>query len=402
MTETLERESAVALPWRQRYKRWERVHQRRTTVDAVLGMLACLLVVAVMGVMNARAEAPAPPADDPDGTVLSMAMVGDIMFGRHVDEVVRNRGLDHPLSHVADHLASADYVTGNLEQAILAEDPGAAGVEYPEAEKLIHLWSGPETAQALADVGFTTLNLANNHAMDYGELGLADTLDALEDAGLSQAGAGASLQDATDILYEDIGGVTVATLGFTDVYVGDFTAQSFRGGVVAADPDVIGPTVREAAEEADLVVAHVHWGDEYDWRPRSEQIELGRQLAEEGVDIVIGHHPHVLMPVEVHGDSVIFYSLGNFVFDQGWTRTRESVIAGYELAEDGTATIELTPTYVREGRPRPLQGWISRYRQARVFSQLTGRADGWEREGDVLRLELDHGHVLDGVSSDGE
>jgi gamma-polyglutamate biosynthesis protein CapA len=397
VTETLERPTETALPWRQRYQRWTRVHQRRASKEAVVGAVLCLAVVLTLAFTGPRAAAPAPPADDGGEHLLSIAMVGDIMFGRHVEEVTSRRGMDFPLSHVTDHLATADFVTGNLEQAIRL-DP--SGTEYQEADKFIHLATGPEPLDALRDAGFTHLNLANNHTMDYGEAGLMDTLTALDDAGLQQIGAGTDVIDATDIHYDEIGGLTVAWLGFTDVLVAGFAAHPFGAGVLPAEPEIVGPTIREAAQEADLVIVHIHWGEEYDWRPNRRQVELGRQMVDEGADIVIGHHPHVLMPVEHHGDGLIFYSLGNFVFDQGWTRTRESAIVNYRLAEDGTATVELVPVFVREARPRPVQGWTGRYRQERIFQQLTARTDGWERHGDVLRRDFDHAHVFGGA--DGE
>ena len=396
MTVTLERTDPRPLTWRQRYQRLLWDHKRLATLHSIVGVAICAALVLTLDVAYRSAEGPAPPPDHPADTAFSMAMVGDIMFGRHVEEVTAQHGLAFPLDRVREHLARADHVTGNLEQAVLTDDPS----QYEQIDKFIHLSTGPEALEALAEAGFSSLNLANNHAMDFGELGLAETMLSVEEAGMSHTGAGISSIEGAEIDYEDFGDITVAMLGFSDVYVADFTAQPFRGGVLPADPEVVGPIIREAREEADLVVAHVHWGEEYDWAPTSRQIELGRTMADEGADIIIGHHPHVLMPVEHYGDSVIFYSLGNFVFDQGWTRTRESAIAEYVLAEDGTATIELTPVLVREGQPRPLHGALARYRQSRIFAQLDGWAEGWQREGDTMTLQIDHTHVQGGLGGE--
>ena len=89
---------------------------------------------------------------------------------------------------------------------------------------------------------------------------------------------------------------------------------------------------------ADLVVVNMHWGQEYSTSATSRQTELAKAVIDAGADVIIGHHPHVLQSFDVYNDGIIFYSLGNFVFDQGWTRTKDSAMVQYHLAEDGQAT----------------------------------------------------------------
>lgn len=377
------------LTWYERVQRTARHHQRNATRDTVIATLAAGALLAVLSLPGQAASTPELPPDD---TALSAVAVGDLMFGRFVAEVVEERGPDWPFARVAPYLEAADYVTGNFEH------PVVLGEGYPEAEKLIHLKTGPETVEALARANFTTLSVANNHTMDYGEPGLADTMTVFADAGIPIVGVGENREAALEILYEEYNGLEVATLGFTDVYSEGFTAQAFRGGVLPTDPDVFLPLIAEAAAEADLVVVHVHWGQEYDTSPHPRQEALGRAMADAGADLVIGHHPHVLMPVERYGDSVIFYSLGNFVFDQGWSRTRETVLARYLLAEDGTARIELVPLWVREAQPRPLDGPTAGYRRARIGRALSGYGVELEREDGVFAFTVDHRHVVEGAA----
>jgi gamma-polyglutamate biosynthesis protein CapA len=372
-----------------------RLRQQRSTAtrDAILGILACALVLVLDGSLDAvpnAAERVAAGSNDQaeqDDAAFTAAMVGDVMFGRHVERVTERRGLDAPLAKTA-HLLQGDYVSANLEQVISDDE------DLPEAEKLIHLQSGTEVAQVLADAGFTTVSLANNHAMDHGIPGLRDTIEALEAAGLEHAGAGEDLDAAMAVNLQEHGDLTVATLSFTDVYVQGFIARSFQGGVLEADPDVFVPLIRKAREEADLVIAHFHWGEEYDLRVRADQREMAEWAAWAGADIIVGHHPHVLLPVERIGDSVVFYSLGNFVFDQGWTRTRESVVARYILQEDGIARIELVPVYIREATPREVPGPRGTYRRERIFQQVRGDGFEWHRDNGRLVTEIDHSHVL--------
>ena len=384
-----------------------RLRRQRETArrDAAIGaVIAALLVTtldsgALLAVVAASADDAAPSelsqhgeADPSADAVFTASMVGDLMFGRHVERVVERHGADALLADVAP-LLTGDYVSGNLEQVISEQD------DLPEANKLIHLVSDRRAVDALVAAGFTTLSLANNHSMDHGIPGLRDTIEALDEAGLQHAGGGLDLAAAVETNYQEFGGLTVATLSFTDAYVQGFIARAFQGGVLEAEPEVFIPLLQQASQNADLVIANFHWGEEYDFGPNRRQRELAEIAAAAGADIIIGHHPHVVMPVERIGDTLVFYSLGNFVFDQGWSRTRESVIARYSLGEDGMARVTLVPVYITEGTPRAVSGPLGVYRRERIFQRLRG-GDGieWRREGDHLVADLDHRHVVEGVT----
>jgi gamma-polyglutamate biosynthesis protein CapA len=395
-----------ALGWRAMLKRRVRRHRAHAARDAVIGAVLCLLVVAglhgadewqraeAQAAQQAAAadavDAEATPAAASEDVRFSAAMVGDVMFARHVEEVIARRGAGSLLAHVTPHL-QADYVSANLEQVVSPRVD-----ELPEADKIIHLGGPPEPLDALVEAGFTLVTLANNHTMDHGLPGLQDTIAAVEAAGLAHVGAGEDLQDAARIHYEDHGDLTVATLSFTDSYVEGFIARAFQGGALGAGTDMMTRLVQEAAGTADLVIAQFHWGDEYDFAPNQRQRDLAEEAALAGADIVVGHHPHVLKPVEMIGSTVVMWSLGNFIFDQGWTRTRESAIARYELGDDGIARLELVPVYIREATPRPLaEGVLGEYRRWRIFSQLRGDGLEWRREGGSLVADIDHRHLLD-------
>ncbi len=379
--------------WRGRLQRALRRQRRHAGRDATIGLVACAaIVLGAPQLPSASTGAVNPPVDD--DAAFSAAFVGDIMTGRHVQEVVEHRGYASLLEPTRP-LLEADYVSGNLEQ-VIAEDAEA----LPEADKFIHLSDGPEAVEALADAGFTTLTLANNHTMDHGIPGLEETIAAVEAAGLDHAGAGLDLAAAQEPAVAQHDDLTVATLSFTDTYVEGFPARAFQGGVLTAEPDEVESLVEETAAEADLTIAQFHWGEEYDLGPSDDQRELAEVAAEAGADVIVGHHPHVLMPVERIDDALVLYSLGNFVFDQGWSRTRESAVARYELDADGTARVVLVPALVREATPEPLTGPLSPYRRARIAQQLQGAGLDWEREGIALVAELDHGHVMEGHEQD--
>jgi gamma-polyglutamate biosynthesis protein CapA len=381
--------------WRGRFQRRLRRASLTSGRDSLVGLAVSLAFVVgahTTGLFEGRAAA--APDEPGDEVVFTATMVGDLMFARHVERVAERHGHRWLLEPV-EPLLQADYVTGNLEQVV-----SDRADELPEADKLIHLASDRRAAEALAEAGFTTVALANNHLMDHGIPGLRDTIEILDEVGVAHAGAGETIDDAMSILYEEHGDLTVATLSFTDSFVVGFVARAFQGGVLSADLQRASRLIREANANADLVVAHFHWGQEYAFRPDATQRELAEMAAASGADIVIGHHPHVLQSVERIGDTLVLFSLGNFVFDQGWTRTRESTIARYHLAEDGQARVEFVPILVREGAPRVVDGPMAAYHRERIFHRLRGDGLTWEREGDRLVTTIDHSHVIERAAAE--
>ncbi|MFC4078366.1 CapA family protein [Salinithrix halophila] len=329
--------------------------------------------------------------------VLTMTMVGDMMLGRHVEKVAERKGSDSLFRYVKPLLKESDLVTGNFESPILLGDPE----KYPPFDKAIRLNAGQESAVALKKAGFTSVNLANNHMMDYGGPGVSDTKKAFEQARLETVGAGRDRYNAKQILYQEVNGLKVATMGMTDVYQSGFPARQGTPGILPASPKTVLPLVRSAEKSAALVVVHIHWGVEYDNNVHPRQRDLGRALVDAGADIVVGHHPHVLEPVEIYKNGIILNSTGNFIFDQGWSRTRETALFRYRLAKNGTAKLEVIPMWISEGHPRPLAGLRNLYRREKIYLQLTegwiyskAWKKEWKREGDKLVRELDHSRIL--------
>jgi gamma-polyglutamate biosynthesis protein CapA len=363
----------------------------RAPRDAVVGFLIAALVVGLLqGTSWITGEAAvAAPVETDEDAVFSAVLVGDVMFGRHVERAADRHGHDWLLSHVQP-LFDADYVSANLEQVVTDRVD-----ELPKADKLIHLASDRQGVEALHRAGVTTLSLANNHMMDHGIPGLSDTLAAIDDIGFEYAGAGMTLEDAVQINYQEHGDLTVATLSFSDAWVAGFVARAFQGGVLSADRNRTTRLIREASLTADLVIAHFHWGTEYGFVPDARQRELAELASDAGAHIVVGTHPHVMQAVERIGNTLVLNSLGNFVFDQGFSRTRETALVRYELGSDGVGRVEFVPLEIREGAPRMLSGPLAPYRRARIFGRLEGDGLAWTREGGSLFTEIDHRTVLE-------
>lgn len=364
-----------------------RKHRKKAFPHAVIGLAVSFLILMVASLWP-QAEPQALETASEDDSVFTASFVGDIMTGRYVEQVMDHRGSDFIFQHARPYFEEADYVTGNFENPVLLEEK-----EYVPADKEIHLQAGEASVDMLEHAGFSVLNLANNHMLDYGQEGLEDTLTVFENSGLDTAGAYTDRLDEQMVSYQQYDGLVVATLGVNDVW-----SASGRLGLVESNPSQALPMIEEASREADLVVVHVHSGVEYTSTPTERQEVLMKAYVDAGADIVVGTHPHVLQSVEVYEDGIIFYSLGNFVFDQGWTRTRDTILAQYELKSDGIAEIELVPFRVYESQPRPLSGIAQGYFRERIYQQLTKDttdSDVYERRGDRLVFTVDHSHVLD-------
>lgn len=239
-----------------------------------------------------------------------MIAVGDIAFtGRLADNPTQA-----VFRSVCDCLKTADIAIANLE-CVFSED-----VAGPVQGKCT-IRSDPAWAEVMREVGINVVSLANNHIMDYGEKGLFRTIAALESAGIVHAGAGRNLEEARSPKFMDVGGRRTAFLARSSVIVSSKCyAESETSGVAYLDVAETKKTLAQCKKSADLVVLSVHWGIEQYAYPCASERDLARELLEAGADVILGHHPHVLQGIERIDNSIVAYSLGNFVFDDfEWT-----------------------------------------------------------------------------------
>ncbi len=270
---------------------------------------ACLLLLG-LGACRNRVVKPAPPAP----ISLSLVAVGDILM--HQD-VKRAADLDPngfqalwvdliPLFH------EADLAFGNLETPV-APTTGRPGVPFQ--------FNAPESLPAaLRASGFTVLSTANNHAFDQGTKGVSETLNRLQAEHLVAIGSGEDRPRAETTQIVERQGLRIAFLGFTDIFNIDLNRRATEPWVRPLDLEPALQAVREARGQADLVVVSIHWGNEYQHQPTKRQRDIAHALVTAGGDVILGHHPHVLQPVELMeagGRKVLVaYSLGNFISNQ--------------------------------------------------------------------------------------
>jgi hypothetical protein len=236
---------------------------------------------------------------------LKIAFCGDIMPGAEVAQHMGSSTIADWLREVSSAWEGAHLLIGNLESPCVVE---AKPVKNKPPELVFQ--TPACRLQELVEAGFSAVTLANNHVLDCGPNGLSETLQEIKRAGLYHAGAGMNLADALKPAFIPVRGVTVGLTAFCYGPPADHSSP----GVAPCDPLVMREVLRTARAESDIVIAALHDGLEYSDVPPAKTRSRFRFLAENGADIVIGHHPHVLQGLEWYGSTPIAYSLGDFLF----------------------------------------------------------------------------------------
>lgn len=334
------------------------------TVSIIIAVLAVIVFGAgiVGNALNKNATSSVSEYDG--GKLVKGTVVGDMMLGRSITNKGSKNNYKNMFSGVSDLWKDSDYVAGNLECVLLDN-----ASDYEKNDKEIHINAETKTANVLKENGFTLVSLANNHLADFKAKGVVNTLDTLDKVGLKHVGAGRNLTEAAEYDMQEINGVKIATIAVSDIIPKDFAARDSKAGILTTKTLKYYQAVKDASEKADLVIANIHWGVEYGMTETEAQQQLARNLINWGVDVVIGSHPHVLQPVEKYGDGIIFYSMGNFVFDQGWSRTKDSMVLNYYVDEDGNCSFEITPIRIKDGYPEVTNNAFFKKRTYRTLTK---------------------------------
>ena len=230
--------------------------------------------------------------------------------------------------HVLEAYDAAGGIDGVLSQDYQAEIQAAnffmTNEEFPFStrgtpapDKQFTFRVHPEKVKLMQEMGIDLVTLANNHALDYGRDAMLDTIDTLDHAGIRHVGAGKNLAEARKPDVVELNGRTFAFIGATRVYPeADWAAGTDSAGMFSAYDGgaQLAEEVKAAKQQADYVIAYVHWGIEREETPNEVQKSIAHRLVDAGADLVVGAHPHVLQGIEYYQGVPIAYSLGNFVF----------------------------------------------------------------------------------------
>ncbi len=303
-----------------------------------------------------------------------LAFTGDILPHRRVVTFARQHARNAPLpsqSPLTTHLPEiygASEVTQNPEYDFVPVFEEIAG-ELERADLAIcHLETTisplrptgfprfrapPELVAAIAESGWDGCSLASNHAFDYGTEGVALTLEALARHGVSHTGTAIS-PDSGGAAHYHVNGIHVGHLSYTYGLNGIRLPQHEPWWVDLIATDAIATDAAAARQEgAEFIVASMHWGTEYQRMPDAYQKRIAQAIADTGlVDLLVGHHAHVLQPIDRIGEMWVAYGLGNFVSNQYWGTTQDGAILNIEIGDspDGLAVRRVTYTPTRVDR----------------------------------------------------
>jgi poly-gamma-glutamate capsule biosynthesis protein CapA/YwtB (metallophosphatase superfamily) len=284
-----------------------------------LAACALLLIVPAAGRGAAGPATGASPSPE-----ITLVLVGDVMLGRGVAQAL-DGDWEAAFAEVQGALASADVALANLESPLTGHPYSGAGPD---------LRADPAAARALRTGGFDAVSLANNHALDAGVAGFEETISVL-----AQAGITALEPDFVGRLVWNDPAVWV--LAFDDSRAPLGLEQAVQA-------------VAAAARQVDVVVVSIHWGGEYQAAPSGRQRAVAEALAAAGADLIVGHGPHALQTLSWVGDTLVAYSLGNFLFDQPYPRDcRWGAVLRVTLRRGGLTGFDILPTVAEGGRVYP-------------------------------------------------
>jgi poly-gamma-glutamate synthesis protein (capsule biosynthesis protein) len=268
----------------------------------------------------------------PGAAAAAIVAVGDVMLGRSVETLIDKYGSNYPFQALSEILGRAGAVIGNLEGPVNSEHVHTA------KDSLTFSFS-PAASRALAENHFAVLSVANNHTYDFGEKGFEETRRYLEDQSIAAVGHPRNIGRS----YVYTRGINGRQFSFVSLnatsYFDEKAATTLVGEVRSAHPET-------------FLILLIHWGAEYSLIQNDAQTSLAHRLVDSGADLIVGSHPHVVQGIESYRGRLIFYSLGNFIFDQYFSReTQEGLMVRLEISGNNVNS-RLIPIVSTRSQPR--------------------------------------------------
>lgn len=261
----------------------------------------------------------------------------------------------YPFRETYQTTTQGDIVFGNLESPLIEGPIVNTGTMVFRAD--------PQAVAGLTFGGFNVLSLANNHFKNKGDAGISQTIATLDENSVAHAGAGMDSDQARAPAIIEVKGKKFGFLAYLD---SSFTPASYeaatdRSGSPFLNEQTLIEDLDKLKGQADIMIVSMHAGTEYTLQPTQKQINFAHTAIDHGAKLVIGHHPHVVQPLEKYKDGYILYSLGNFIFDQMWSEeTREGAIATVEFSGLDIVDVKLIPIKIYD------------YSQPRIISESEG------------------------------
>ena len=258
---------------------------------------------------------------------LNICFTGDLLLDRGVREQIEKRGVDKLFENVSPLFSTYDAVVVNLECPVTERNAPINKRYIFRAE--------PEYVPSLKKAGITHAALANNHSNDQNRAGIEDTYNHLKANDIVPIGAGKNETEFCSPVFINKGKIRVALFNSVVIPLENWVYLSDTYGVCQLSPDELCERIRNVRNEEKncYVVVVLHWGVEYAATPQPDQRLAAHTLIDAGADAIIGHHPHVVQPIEIYKGKYIFYSLGNFIFDSKRENANRGIVAGLSFSK---------------------------------------------------------------------
>ena len=283
--------------------------------------------------------------------VLDMAVAGDIMLGRGVNNQMLAHGdYRYPYRLIHDEMQAADLRVANLECTV------SDLVPVPTDPSTFSFVTSSKAMDGLTWAGLDVVTVANNHADGPSMPAFLDMIANLRSHGIAVCGGGHTLDEARRPATAQAKDLLVAILGYDGISPQGPYATGGTPGIAPIDLSTLAHDLAAARQQADLVIPYFHWGIEYTKDPTSDQQRAARTAIDAGADMVLGVHPHWVQGIERYKGRLIIYSLGNFIFDQDWSRpTLEGMLLHLYWRGTTLAGIRFVPTLdISRSQPRPM------------------------------------------------
>lgn len=257
---------------------------------------------------------------------VQLLFVGDLMFDRGIRYYAgKNAGNNFIFNEISPFLLSNDIVIANLEGPITNNKSASSGTVPGSTNNYLFTFD-LSLAKTLFEKNIRMVDLGNNHILNFGQKGLDSTEKYLDNAGISYFGA----PNGPRSIIEDTNGVNVAFVGYNE----------FASSDVLAEQNAVINEIKKVRPKADIITVFSHWGVEYNLSQTDSQKNLAHQFVDAGADLIIGSHPHVIEPMEIYNNKRIYYSLGNFIFDQYFNEDVRKGMGVVVIIDKGTKKLK--------------------------------------------------------------
>lgn len=323
----------------------------------------------------------------------TLAITGDVMLGRNVNEFITFHGPSYPWGDMLPVLRETDLRLINLECAITARDR-----PWSKTPKVFFFRTNPQNVRVLKAANINFVSIANNHIMDFREEGLIETTAVLDRAGIHYAGAGRNVEEARGPAFLAAGGQRFGIVAFTDnepVWAAGEDRPGTNYIPVSLDEEHLSivQKVLERAREgegSDFVIATFHWGPNMVRYPSRDFIDFAHAVIDAGCDLFWGHSAHLFQPVEVYKDRLILYDTGDFVDDYyvSAERNDQSFLFVATVDKGKTVSLRLIPVLISQCQVNQARGQEAQEICKKMQAISRGYGTEFELRDDALELNL--------------